>query len=79
MHTASLGHVGINSFGDRPDEKDSDIMEFTKIVDPDTNVMIQRGKSGHLSTTNRFQFQKVERQVKKDLNGKTKEEKHVIQ
>lgn len=75
LHSASLGHVGITAFGDRPDEKDADIMEFTPKFDPKTNVMIERGTSGQNSTTNVYQFQKVEAQVRKDLGKKVEDKK----
>lgn len=71
LHTGSLGHTGINFVGDRPDEKDADINAFTPVLDPQTNVMVQRGKSGMQSTTNVIQFQKVEKKVLSDL-GKEK-------
>ncbi len=65
-----LGHVGKAAYGDRSDEEDVDIMEFTPVFDPKTNVKIQRENSGQNSTTNVYQFQKVESQVRKDLGKK---------
>jgi hypothetical protein len=50
-------------------------MEFTPVIDPKTNVMIQRGNSGQNSTTNVHQFQKVESQVRKDLGKKVQDKK----
>jgi predicted DNA-binding WGR domain protein len=75
LHTASLNHVGQVKLGDVADEKDADIWEFTKVLDPKTNVMIQWGTSGGSSTTNVHQFQKVEQKVRKDTGKKVEDKK----
>ncbi len=73
LHTAGLGHVGIKTIGDRPDETDTDIKMFTPALDGSTNVMIQQGQNGTNSTTNVFQFRKVEENARKQLGDKVKD------
>lgn len=74
-HTGSLGHVGINSFNDRPDETSQKVIDYTGATDPNTNVMIQRGTAGASSTMNGSQFKKITEQIEKDTSKEVQIEK----